>query len=103
MTVDKFSVSLPEELVVALDELAADEGLTRSGVLREAASRYVASREAEERRAERRRRVDSAIAAFDDIADEWGADERSGVDYLREIRGDLPASEVGTADGEEGG
>jgi len=34
MAVDKFSISLPEELVASVDEIAAAGGLTRSAVIR---------------------------------------------------------------------
>jgi predicted DNA-binding protein len=99
MAVDKFSISMPEELVLALDEAAAEDGLTRSGVLREAASRYLASRESEALREERTRGVDAALDAFDEIAAEWGRDDRPGVDYLREIRGDRRVEDVFTNPG----
>lgn len=99
MTVDKFSVSMPQELVQEVDELAAKEGLTRSGVLREAAARYVASREAEARQAERAERIDEALAAFEEISTEWGADDLPGVDYLREVRGDRSRHAVGLGPG----
>lgn len=100
MAVDKFSVSMPEELVAALDGLAGEDGLTRSGVLREAAARYVTAREAERRETARRAGVESALEAFDAIAQAWGADGTSGNDYLSEIRGDEPVrgSDV-TSDG----
>jgi|GEM_PF-1697998 len=88
MAVDKFSISLPEQLVVGMDELAGREGVTRSAVIREAVTRYLSERESEAAEAARRERVGDALTGFDEIAAEWGADERSGLDYLREIRGD---------------
>jgi len=86
MAVDKFSVSLPEELVASVDEIAAAGGLTRSAVIREATAEYVTRRATGEYAAERRRRVDAALAGFDRIAKEWGPDERSATDLLRELR-----------------
>lgn len=95
MAVDKFSVSMPEDLLADLDELAAAEGLSRSGVLREAATRYVAACKEEVRASRRRASVDRAIEAFEEIAADWGANDVSGVAYLREVRGDQPAPSDG--------
>ena len=88
MAVDKFSISLPEELVADVDEVARLDGLTRSGVIREAMSAYVAERRSAQYEQARRSRVARAIESFDAIAAEWGADERSGADYLAELRGE---------------
>ncbi len=88
MPVGKFSISLPEELVADVDEIASDEGLTRSAVIREAASRYVAARRTAQYERQRRERMDEALRGLEDIAASWGEDDRSGAEYLREIRGD---------------
>lgn len=86
MTVDKFSISLPEELVTSLDEIAAQDGLTRSAVIREVTAEYVAKRRSKKREVERRTRIDGAIVGFEHIAEQWGADERSVAEVLREMR-----------------
>lgn len=88
MAVDKFSISLPEELVAEVDEIARLDGLTRSAVIREAMTAYVAERRSAQYEQTRRDRVAKAIESFDAIAAEWGADERSGADYLAELRGE---------------
>jgi len=85
MAVDKFSISLPEELVASVDEIAAAGGLTRSAVMREASAEYVTRRATWEYEAERHRRVDAALAGFDRIDKEWGPDERSASDLLSEL------------------
>ncbi len=95
MPVDKFSVSLPQDLADSLEEIAREEGVSRSAVVREAASTYVAARAAAAQAAERERRVASAFDAFERIARTWGDDARSGLDYLAEMRGEPIAEPVG--------
>lgn len=92
MAVDKLSISLPQELLAEVDELAQAENLTRSAVIREGVAAYVAGRKSARRQQERRKRVDDALAGLDLIAQEWGADERDSLDYLREIRGESEAA-----------
>lgn len=86
MAVEKFSISLPEELVTSLDKIAVQDGLTRSAVIREVAAEYVAKRRSKAYEEERRKKIDGAIAGFERIAKQWGADERSAADVLREMR-----------------
>ena len=88
MAVDKFSISLPADLLAQVDELARAEGVSRSGVIREATAAYVTARASAAYQAERARRIDQAVEAFDAIAEGWGAEERSAVDLLRELRGE---------------
>jgi predicted transcriptional regulator len=88
MAVDKFSISLPTDLLAQVDELARAEGVSRSGVIREATAAYVTARASAAYQAERARRIDEAVDAFDAIAEGWGADERSAIELLRELRGD---------------
>lgn len=92
MAVNKFSISLPETLLADVDELARVDNLTRSAVIREGMAAYVAGRTSARREQERRKLVDDALAELDVIAQDWGADERSGLDYLREIRGESEAA-----------
>jgi predicted transcriptional regulator len=91
--VDKFSVSLPEELAAELDDIAKAEGLTRSAVVREATADYVAARRAAEYQTRRREQIDRAIAGFQDMATRWGPDERTGLHYLGELRGGTTADD----------
>ncbi|MGB4593508.1 MAG: ribbon-helix-helix protein, CopG family [Coriobacteriia bacterium] len=86
MAVEKFSISLPEELVASLDEIAAEDGLTRSAVIREVTTEYVSKRRSAAYEEERRRRIDGAIEGFRRLAEEWGPDERSAADIIREMR-----------------
>lgn len=88
MAVEKLSVSLPEELVSDLDELAAADASSRSAVIREAAAEYVTRRTAAARERERRDRVGRAIEGFERLASEWGPDERTATELVREIRGE---------------
>ncbi len=86
MSVEKFSISLPEELVTSLDEIAADEAKTRSGLIREVVSDYVSKRTSAEYERERRERIGRAIEGFKRLAQEWGPDERTAVELIREMR-----------------
>ncbi len=91
MPVEKLSISLPEGLAHQLDALAAEDGVTRSYLLREATARYVASRATDAEAARRHAAVDRAVAGFDEVASLWGEDDRPGVEYLSDVRGDAEA------------
>jgi predicted transcriptional regulator len=86
MPVEKFSVSLPQELTRQLDELAEATGASRSSLVREATARYVASRAAAAESDRRSASVSTALAGFDEVAAVWGDDGRQGVEYLADIR-----------------
>lgn len=86
MSVEKFSISLPEELVASLDEIALQDALTRSGLIREVMAGYVARRTSDAYESERRERIDRAIEGFKRIAEEWGHDERTAAQLIREMR-----------------
>jgi len=88
MAVEKFSISLPKELVSDVDALADADGLTRSALIREATVAYVAERNSAEFEAKRRTRIDDALAGLEVVAAGWGDDEHSGLEYLSEIRGE---------------
>jgi len=88
MTVEKFSISLPKELVGDVDRLADADGLTRSALIREATATYVADRNSSAYEARRRTRIDDALAGLNLVAAQWGDDEHSGLEYLSEIRGE---------------
>ena len=99
MSVEKLSVSLPGGLANRIDELAQLDGVSRSALIQEAAAQYVASRDAAVREAGRRAKVDEALAGFDEIAAAWGADDRTGVEYLADVRGESEGeSPAGRAD-----
>ena len=99
MTVEKLSISLPDDLARRLNDLAAEDGVTRSSLVREATARYVASRASEAETARRRAGVDAAVAGFDEVAALWGDDERPGVAYLADVRAAAP-TEPEDSDGE---
>ena len=70
MATYKVNVSLPEDLVSEIDELADDLGLSRSGFIAEASARYLAdvkNLSAEERR---RKDLERAIATFRRIGEQ---------------------------------
>jgi len=88
MAVEKFSISLPSELVTEVDALARTDGLTRSALIREATAAYVADRKSAAYVAQRRTHIDDALTGLDLVAARWGDDEHSGLEYLAEIRGE---------------
>jgi len=63
----KFTISMPDELVEEIDDLAQKRGSTRSGVLREATAEYVARRKDDSSRAEREERWRRLEAAMEVI------------------------------------
>ena len=86
MAVEKFSISLPEELVADLDEFAGQDALTRSGLIREVVSEYVSKRRSATYEEERHARITRAIEGFERLSREWGPDERTAVELIREMR-----------------
>ena len=86
MAVEKFSISLPEELMSDVDGLAEEEGITRSALIREATEAYVTARRSSKYEAARRERIGRAIEGFRQLARESGPDEKSSLEYLREVR-----------------
>jgi predicted transcriptional regulator len=98
MPVEKLSVSLPPQLAARIDALAEEAGVSRSALIQEAAARYVASRDAADAETTRRAQVDAALAGFDGVAAAWGADKRSGVQYLDDLRAGAGGGEVADGD-----
>ncbi|MDO8963400.1 MAG: ribbon-helix-helix protein, CopG family [Coriobacteriia bacterium] len=86
MAVEKFSISLPEELVAEIDDLAKAEGVTRSGLVREATTEYVIARRSKTYEADRRRRIGTAIDGLKALSGQWGSKEKSGLEMLHELR-----------------
>lgn len=64
----KINVSLPDDLLAAVDELAREFDRSRSGLVAEATERYVASVEAERVAREREARIRAAMASAREIA-----------------------------------
>lgn len=82
MAVYKVNVSLPPELVEAIDHAAAQQGLTRSGFIAEASARYVTELEALSAEEERKRNIDRAIAHMQQLGKKLPKD----FDYVGAIR-----------------
>ncbi len=103
MAVDKFSISLPGDLLGDIDALAKVDGRSRSAVIREAAAAYVASRESARYEQARRERIDHALAGFEEVAARWGEDELTSLGHLRELRGEVSGqrSRSGRGEGSE--
>lgn len=94
MAVDKFSISLPEDLASDIEQIAHADGLSRSAVIREAAASYVASRKSAARDRVRRERIDSALASFEEVASSWGEDPLTSLAHLRRLRAEDSVGDV---------
>ena len=64
----KVNVSLPDELLGEVDQLAAQLERSRSGLVQEATAHYVAHLRSDMERAARRHAIDDAIVGARDIA-----------------------------------
>jgi len=91
MAVDKITISLPAELVRAIDELSAEEGVSRSAIVREASARYVTERAGAAEAMRRRRAADEVLDALTELRRLTPIDDRPTLEILRELRGPLDA------------
>lgn len=82
----KVTISLPDELLARLDDLAELDDLSRSGVVQEAAGEYVARRAATDEAEAWRTAVQSSIDGFRSLSASPRLDSPSGLDLLREVR-----------------
>jgi predicted transcriptional regulator len=98
----RITITLPDELVSAIDEEAAEEGLSRSALIREASSRYVAGMQAADADVARREAVDRTLGFLDELEDAPVLDDRSVAEVLREMRGPLGDSAAWDEDAGEG-
>jgi hypothetical protein len=80
----KVNVSLPPELVAAIDESAAEHGMTRSGFIAEASARYVVELEGLSAEEKRKRDIDRAMANMKELGKKIPKD----FDYIAAIRSD---------------
>jgi predicted transcriptional regulator len=63
----KITISMPDELLGTIDELAGELAESRSGLIQEASARYVTQVLEERARVERRERIDRAIRSAREI------------------------------------
>lgn len=82
----KVTISLPAELLAAIDAEAEALGESRSGFIQEAASRYVVEKHDAMSKEERRRSVERAIEGMKKIAATPSLDPRPTLEILREMR-----------------
>lgn len=82
----KFTISMPQDLLVEIDAEAEARGETRSGVIREASAQYLEHRREEDAAAERRRKVAGAIEIMRELASRPSLDDRPSLEILRELR-----------------
>jgi metal-responsive CopG/Arc/MetJ family transcriptional regulator len=80
----KINVSLPDELLEEIDELAEELHRSRSGLVAEASSRYIAELQAERAARQRRSEIEEAIR----LARQVAAEVPSGRDMTELIRED---------------
>lgn len=86
MGIEKISISLPSQIAEEIDLIAEEEGKTRSGVVREAALLYISNKRSKEAEKQRQDRIQRAIDGFEELARQWGPDDRTSVELLRELR-----------------
>jgi predicted transcriptional regulator len=85
----KVNVSIPDELLAEIDELAGAAETSRSGFVQEASARYIAQIRAEAERRARSERIERAMGDMREIADEVGDfDGTSAIRRDRERDGD---------------
>jgi metal-responsive CopG/Arc/MetJ family transcriptional regulator len=75
----KVNVSLPDELLAAVDELAAELDRSRSGLVQEATAEYVAHVRADRAEAERRADIEEAFAGMRRLSQKVGAFDSTDV------------------------
>lgn len=93
----KVNVSLPDELLEQVDELAAELDRSRSGLVQEATAQYVARMLEERAAAERRASIEHAIAGMRGLSAKVGP-----FDGTAAIRADRDSDYGHTTCGEEG-
>ena len=82
----KISISLPDDILEALDAEARELGESRSFLIQEATAAYL-GKSAEERAQERRKAgVERAVAGFAEMRKRTPLDPRPTIEILREIR-----------------
>jgi metal-responsive CopG/Arc/MetJ family transcriptional regulator len=80
----KVNVSIPDELLDEIDELASAVDTSRSGFVQEASARYIAQIRAEAERRARSERIERAMSDMREIADEVA--DFDGVAAIRHDR-----------------
>lgn len=68
MTMAKINVSLPDELLAAVDEIAREFDRSRSGLVAEATQHYVTNIQGKRAASEREARIRAAMASMREIA-----------------------------------
>ena len=89
----RVTISLPDDLLAQLDQIASSESLTRSDVVREAAGHYLASRTSGAEDLRRRAAVEDGIEWLRQVATLPALDSRPSLEILREIRRDSGGGE----------
>ena len=82
----RVTISLPNALLVRLDELAEEGGLSRSELLREASAHYVTHRKEEAEVLARREAIEDGVQWLEAISAEPMVDDRPSIEILRELR-----------------
>lgn len=80
----KVNVSLPDELLHEVDELAEELSRSRSGLVQEATAQYVAEKRAEREARERSARISAAIKRIREISPLVGSFDATAM--IREDR-----------------
>lgn len=86
---ERVAVTLPASLVVEVDRIAAESGLTRSALIREASASYVAVRMEQNRKRTLLEATEDLLAFLEQIKGAPALDDRPTLEILRELRGPL--------------
>lgn len=84
MHMARVNIIVPNELLDAIDQAAAEDNLSRSGLLQEAARAYLERRREARVAAERRARMEKAAMEMDRLAEKFG--RWDGVEMVRKFR-----------------
>ena len=82
----RVTVSLPDALLVKLDELAEGEGISRSELVREASAHYVVHRSEKAEAHTRREAISDGLQWLQEISTEPAIDDRPSIEILRDLR-----------------
>ncbi|MRS11717.1 MAG: ribbon-helix-helix protein, CopG family [Actinobacteria bacterium] len=89
MAVEKITVSLPADLVAAIDRFSTEEGVSRSSVVAEAAAVWLSEREEAAAAARRHEAARALFELLDSLESVPPLDDTPPLDMLREARGPL--------------
>ncbi len=86
--VKKVTISLPDDLLIALDAEAVVLGRSRSGIVQEASAHYLAHARDERTATQRAEQADDLIGWLEELSARPSLDARPSLEILRDVRGE---------------